>query len=414
MVRLNLRGKIFMYFCLLILLQILSFWVLNYIELEHHMREMAYRDLEARATENRECLERFMSRGYNDIELIVNNPVIKSDESSIENKLDILRMIQNTYKVYDDITLIDAKGGVITSTTHTYTGYWSKNRWYLEAMKGNFVVSQPHVLLNPSYKVVILFMGPVRNDRNEITGVVSARILLNRVWDITDKIRIGETGFLFILDEYSRLVAYPDKELILEELPAGIDLNSLNKSAGITTYRQNDVETIAGYSTLSLKEFGNRTINWKVIATQPMSEALSVVDTVLSYFILISVISLVFISLAGFLLSKSITKPLSNLTNGVAEMGKGNLDYRIYINSKDEIEELANTFNQMAKDLKKSKAKLDEYNRELGGRVKERTEELQARVDELERFHRLTVGRELKMIELKNKIEELEEKLKTK
>lgn len=48
----------------------------------------------------------------------------------------------------------------------------------------------------------------------------------------------------------------------------------------------------------------------------------------------------------------------------------------------------------------------------LENQVGERTQELQERVNELERFHQLTVGRELKMIELKEKIRELEEKLK--
>jgi uncharacterized membrane protein (DUF106 family) len=43
--------------------------------------------------------------------------------------------------------------------------------------------------------------------------------------------------------------------------------------------------------------------------------------------------------------------------------------------------------------------------------VDERTKELKEKVEELERFHKLTVGRELKMIELKNTIKELQKKL---
>ena len=39
--------------------------------------------------------------------------------------------------------------------------------------------------------------------------------------------------------------------------------------------------------------------------------------------------------------------------------------------------------------------------------VEERTEELQEKVRELERFNKLAVGRELKMIELKNEIKKL-------
>jgi hypothetical protein len=38
--------------------------------------------------------------------------------------------------------------------------------------------------------------------------------------------------------------------------------------------------------------------------------------------------------------------------------------------------------------------------------------ELENKVDELERFSKLSVGRELKMIELKERISELEEKLR--
>ena len=38
-------------------------------------------------------------------------------------------------------------------------------------------------------------------------------------------------------------------------------------------------------------------------------------------------------------------------------------------------------------------------------------QEIQKRIDELERFHRLVVGRELKMIELKKEINELAKRL---
>lgn len=45
-------------------------------------------------------------------------------------------------------------------------------------------------------------------------------------------------------------------------------------------------------------------------------------------------------------------------------------------------------------------------------KIKRTEKELMERVEELEKFHRLTVGRELKMIELKEKIRKLEKKRK--
>jgi len=54
---------------------------------------------------------------------------------------------------------------------------------------------------------------------------------------------------------------------------------------------------------------------------------------------------------------------------------------------------------------------LQELADSLEGQVKQRTQELQKRVEELERFHKLTLGREMKMIELKREIERLRREL---
>ena len=43
--------------------------------------------------------------------------------------------------------------------------------------------------------------------------------------------------------------------------------------------------------------------------------------------------------------------------------------------------------------------------------IKERTKEIRERMEELEKFHRLAVGRELKMIELKEEIKKLKNEL---
>ncbi|OGI26055.1 MAG: hypothetical protein A3J76_05625 [Candidatus Moranbacteria bacterium RBG_13_45_13] len=52
--------------------------------------------------------------------------------------------------------------------------------------------------------------------------------------------------------------------------------------------------------------------------------------------------------------------------------------------------------------------KLADYTKDLEKGVAEKTEELKARIDELSKLNKLMVGRELKMIEMKKKITELE------
>jgi PAS domain S-box-containing protein len=61
-------------------------------------------------------------------------------------------------------------------------------------------------------------------------------------------------------------------------------------------------------------------------------------------------------------------------------------------------------------DRKKAEEKISKLNEELEQRVKKRTSELENKNAELEKLNRLFVGRELRMIELKEKIRALEEK----
>lgn len=133
-------------------------------------------------------------------------------------------------------------------------------------------------------------------------------------------------------------------------------------------------------------------------------------------------------SLSVFFAERTI-KPIKELTKGAEILGKGNLRYRIKIKASKEIEDLAGNFNQMAEDLEQShtvlkeakvilQIKVEARTRELKElaesleyQVKARTVELQKKVVDLEKLHKLTVGRELKMIELKEENKRLKEEL---
>jgi methyl-accepting chemotaxis protein len=138
---------------------------------------------------------------------------------------------------------------------------------------------------------------------------------------------------------------------------------------------------------------------------------------------------LILIILILFTILRRIIDPLRKMRAVCEEIGKGNLNIKMEVKSKTEIGDLADTFNEMIKDLEKSHRALEESKKILEIKVaartkelkelveqretviKERTKELQKKIEELERFHRLAVGRELRMIELKKEIKKLKKEL---
>lgn len=91
--------------------------------------------------------------------------------------------------------------------------------------------------------------------------------------------------------------------------------------------------------------------------------------------LLISFISL-FVLIFGFLflLRNTIVKPIMQFRKTAKVFGRGDLNARIHISSKDEIGELATAFNSMAEDIKRSQETLERYNSILERLIKQKDE----------------------------------------
>ena len=65
--------------------------------------------------------------------------------------------------------------------------------------------------------------------------------------------------------------------------------------------------------------------------------------------------------LLGILISGSVSGPIQKLTEGTRQLAGENLDYRVQVRSRDEIGELADSFNKMAASLSESRRRLQNY-----------------------------------------------------
>ncbi|MDP3563457.1 MAG: SpoIIE family protein phosphatase, partial [Methanoregula sp.] len=156
--------------------------------------------------------------------------------------------------------------------------------------------------------------------------------------------------------------SFPDQEKIGDAMVAG-------KDAVDGPYEVDNQEIFIAYAPV-------RSMNWSFALFQPASEikapaektgaaikaatilADAEINTrtswILHVFAVLFCILLFIVILLSFLLAKLITKPVEALRQGTVAIGKGDLDYRLTIDTGDEFEVLAHSFNTMASDLKQN------------------------------------------------------------
>lgn len=93
---------------------------------------------------------------------------------------------------------------------------------------------------------------------------------------------------------------------------------------------------------------------------QRLALAYGVRQRMLIFIVSVFAVGLVAAILVGMLLTHSILRPLHALEQGADRIGAGDLSYRVSVDSRDELGQLGQTFNEMAERLASDQAALEE------------------------------------------------------
>jgi len=92
----------------------------------------------------------------------------------------------------------------------------------------------------------------------------------------------------------------------------------------------------------------------------------------------------VFVFLFGVATGQRFASPLKQLLDKAERLSKGELESRVYLETKDEFAELAGAFNKIAEDLQKSHSSAEQAESVADLKIRARTQELEGTIDSLE------------------------------
>jgi signal transduction histidine kinase/CheY-like chemotaxis protein len=164
--------------------------------------------------------------------------------------------------------------------------------------------------------------------------------------------RIGELGFVTVLDEAGKVLSYPDKNRLFTTLEGDDESSQKTAEAAIakkTGFERASILGVDGY--VAYQAIPGT--SWSLLMTLPYDEFIEVPARLRTTIIFISLITFMLLIVAGWLVSRIFTTPLTTLLHVTESIAKGDLSARANISSRDEFQILAEAFNHMIEERKK-------------------------------------------------------------
>jgi GAF domain-containing protein/HAMP domain-containing protein len=313
--------------------------------------------------------------------------------SSQEEQENVLASLLGLEPAFRQLVLLDAQDQVLVRTTRLSRAA-SRSLvdrvgldWLAQLKQGSRYIGTIYVDEATSEPLIVIAV-PAVDVFGDYRGTLAAEVNLKFMWDLVDRLAVGETGVAYVVDRQGNLIAFGDVGRVLRGENVGqlrevgefvassapVDETGANISLGI------DGTTVVGtYVPLG-------TPDWAVVTELPVAEAYREViqSTVISVGTVLVMATLA--GLIGVYTARRLAGPLLTLTDTATRIAGGETGLQAALAGPREVIRLAEAFNSMTAQLRGLIGNLEQ-------RVAERTETLQAASD-VSRVTRLTIDPE--------------------
>ena len=304
------------------------------------------------------------------------NPVTASPET----QKNIVQSLLGLDPAFSQVSLLDSGGrqlSQISRNTVSLSAQFTsqlKGDLVSQTLKGQSFIGSVYIDNSTSEPLVAIAI-PVKSDLGDIQGALVTEVDLKFMWDLVDRIAVGQTGYAYVVDSQGRLLAFHDTGRVLKgESERNIgEVNEFVSNPGASADITPNVSTYTGLT-------GKRVVGtyipigtpqWAVVIEQPWAEAYQPLITLVIWGTVLFVIMLVMAGVVSIPVSRQLAAPLVALSSVATEIAGGDLSLQAQANGPAEVRQVAFSFNEMT-------ARLRELINSLEQRVADRTKALAA------------------------------------
>jgi GAF domain-containing protein/HAMP domain-containing protein len=276
-----------------------------------------------------------------------------------------LQAMDQTYEHMYLVSVTDLEGRNVSRSDNAAPKDYGDRLWFQEIRNGASLAFQT-LIGRTSGTPALVISAPIYDRDDDLIGVGMFASDLTNVAQEVEPIRIGETGYSYILDNENRVVLHSDP-IYYEDLrdlstyPPVVALRQGNR--GIVEFTDEAGDTWRAY--VDVMENG-----WGVVVQQQEAELLSALSLFQRLAWTATIVGTVMLSILTSLTIRQAFRPIGQLTHTATAITAGDYTKTAPVTTEDELGTLARAFNEMT-------AQLHGAIDELEQRVAERTEDLE-------------------------------------
>ncbi|MEH1864247.1 MAG: ATP-binding protein [Nostoc sp.] len=257
--------------------------------------------------------------------------------------------------------------------------------WYTDAVKaGKPVWSQIYQWEDKPEVLSISSSYPVYDQSRKLVGVISVDLILSQISNFLTKLNTEQSGKTFILERSGLIVASstePPYSIINGQIKRRTALESRNSLIRLTTQslikRFGSLGFIVGKQQLTFSADGMRYfvqvkswkdelgLDWLIVAVIPEGEFMEQINENTRITVLLCIVAFLVATRIGILTARWVIKPILQLNTSAKKIAQGEWEQTPEIQRSDELGELANSFETMAKQLQTSFSVLEAKNAQM-------------------------------------------------
>lgn len=246
-----------------------------------------------------------------------------------------------------------------------------EQEWYSLAKDSRKIILSPPYFDEGGAKIwMVTWSAPFFDEKGQVKGVATTDIAFTQTQEIIRQIEVGEHGYAFLIDSQGTLLGIGDENAQYQIMEDTMFLS--NNARGATEWNEvvkamtegksgfvGVIDPVGTEMYVAYLPIGLET-GWSLGLAFPQTELFQPAVQLQNTLIIISVVTLVLAVIVMLFLSQSITRPIQEITSWAHSFSQGEFRSKesgviqappLQIKTNDEIEELANAFNQMSSEL---------------------------------------------------------------